>query len=323
MSGHRPPRWLERVLERMLPSGLAGQGALGDLAEGFERRALTSPMRARFWYAGQTASIVTYRILTGEGIPSTGSSNLLMGGTALLLLVTALNVGNLLLGRAIERRHELAVRTALGAGRGRIVGQLLVEGIVWTGLALVVGLAAGSFAGTWIADLFVGETVVTNSPMTSPAVLGFAASVALLSWLVLSGVPISHYLRSQRHGLIVLAGLAMGLGAVGIYAVLAHHVALSKREIGVRMALGAKPSALIGSIVRSGMILAGVGILLGSVGAALSTRALDSLLFGVSALAPWAFVGPALLLLSAAGLAALIPAARAGRLPAAEVLRGE
>lgn len=123
--------------------------------------------------------------------------------------------------------------------------------------------------------------------------------------------------------LIVLAGLTTGLGAVGIYAVLAHHVALSKRDIGVRMALGAQPHALVGSIVRSGMILAGVGILLGSVGAAMSTRALESLLFGVSALAPWAFVGPAVMLLAAAALAALIPAARAGRLAPAEVLRGE
>lgn len=61
----------------MLPSGLAGQGPLGDLAEGFERRALTSPLRARLWYASQTVSIVAYRILTGEGIPSTNSSILM------------------------------------------------------------------------------------------------------------------------------------------------------------------------------------------------------------------------------------------------------
>ncbi len=88
---------------------------------------------------------------------------LLLGGTALLLLVTALNVGNLLLGRAIERRRELAVRTALGAGRGRIVRQLLVEGMVWTGLGLAIGLVAASFAGTWIADLFVDEAVVASS----------------------------------------------------------------------------------------------------------------------------------------------------------------
>jgi predicted permease len=524
---------------------------------------------------------------------------LLLGGTGLLLLVTALNVGNLLLGRAIDRRTELAVRTALGAGRGRITQQLLVEGVAWTGLALALGLITGSFAGPWIADLFVGEAVVVNSSITSPAVLLFVGTVSIVAWLVLCGVPLAHYLRSQSTGmnvkpasasraqrslvtvqaalatlllvsatllvetvdnlrsvplgfdpvglltvelsppadrvetvtraralydrlaervgaisgvetagltgwlplraqapttpinlmtapvvphqsvkapkhmvdpsffvamgiqpiegrllgtqdraalpsavvvnqtladmlwpdvspigqmiaidphewdrwvpvvgtipdirsgvitgpiepalyvslaeipspqltlivrasgpttslipairravaetdqlvpiravtsmdnvvraaystswvmmglLIVLAVLATGLGAVGIYAVLAHHVALNKKEIGVRIALGAQPGTVVGNIVRSGIILAGIGILLGSVGAVMSTRFLESLLFGVSALSPWAFIAPATALMFAAALAALIPAARAGSLAPAEVLRAE
>ncbi len=123
--------------------------------------------------------------------------------------------------------------------------------------------------------------------------------------------------------LIVLAVLATGLGAVGIYAVLAHHVALNKKEIGVRMALGAQCGTVVGGIVRSGMILAGIGILLGSAGAVMSTRFLESLLFGVSALSWWAFIAPATALMIASALAALIPAARAGSLPPAEVLRSE
>ena len=123
--------------------------------------------------------------------------------------------------------------------------------------------------------------------------------------------------------LIVLAVLATGLGAVGIYAVLAHHVSLNKKEIGVRLALGAQAGTVVGNIVRSGMMLAGIGILIGSASAVVSTRFLESLLFGVSALAPWAFIAPAMALLVAAALAALIPAARAGRLPPAEVLRAE
>jgi len=123
--------------------------------------------------------------------------------------------------------------------------------------------------------------------------------------------------------LIVLAVLATGLGAIGIYAVLAHHVTLNQREIGVRMALGAQPGVVIGRVVRSGLILAGVGIAIGSAAAVVSTRFLESLLFEVSALAPWAFVAPALALAAAAALAAWVPAARAGRLPPAEVLRGE
>jgi len=64
-------------------------------------------------------------------------------------------------------------------------------------------------------------------------------------------------------------------------------------------------------------------ILLGSAVAVMSTRFLESLLFGVSALAPWAFIAPAMALLVAAALAALIPAARAGSLPPADVLRSE
>lgn len=525
---------------------------------------------------------------------------LLLSGTALLMLVTALNVGNLLLGRGIERRRELAVRSALGAGRGRIVRQLLAEGLVLTGVALAVALATAAWGSDWVASLFVEQAVVQASPVLSPAVLGFAMALAGLAWLVLNGVPVAHFLRSARSGLtvspdsgartrrtlvtaqaalatlllvsatllvvtvdnlrqvplgfdpgnlltvelsppadrvaspaaarelydrlvarvsalpgvdaagltgwlplraqapptpinpeaapidpreairapmhmvdpgffqalglaptsgrllgtldrddlptavvvneslaarlwpdgnavgqriaidphdwqrwvpvvgvipdvrsgairgptgpalyvalaempardvtvvvrrsggspadlaslvrravaevdplvpvrsvapmsdvvraayatswvmmgllIVLAGLATALGAVGIYAVLTQHVTLSRREIGVRMALGAQPRALVGSVIRSGMVLCGVGIVAGSVVAALSTRFLESLLYEVSALSPWAFVAPAAALGVAALVAAWVPAARAGNTPPAEVLRSD
>ncbi len=524
---------------------------------------------------------------------------LLLGGTALLLLVTALNVGNLLLGRAIERRRELAVRAAIGAGRGRIIRQLLVESGVLTFLAVGLGLWTGALAGPWIARLFVGETLVTASPVHSPAVLSFAGAVAGMAWLVLSGVPIVHFLRQRRLALqsvpdtgaglqrglvavqaalatlllvsaalligtvdnlrevplgfepaglltvelsppedqvapvararhlydrivervgalpgveaagltgwlplrgqapttpinlrdapvdpaqaiqapmhmvdpgffeafdveaslgrllgtedrapvptavvvnqtlaetlwpdgsavgrlvaidphawnrwvpvvgvipdirsgaitgavgpavyvslaespardvtlvvrtaeggpglipsvrravgeaaplvpiravswmedvvrsaystswvimgllVVLAALATGLGAIGIYAVLAQHVAAHEREMAVRMVLGARPFALVGDVVRSALLVTGAGIVIGVGAATLASRFLESLLFGVSAFAPWAYAAPAAALTLAAALAAWIPAARAGRLPPAEVLRGE
>ena len=89
------------------------------------------------------------------------------------------------------------------------------------------------------------------------------------------------------------------------------------------MALGAEPGRVVGGVVRSGLVLAGIGIIIGSVAAAMSTRFLESLLFGVSALAPWAFIAPAVALATAAALAAWVPAARAGRLPPAEVLRSD
>jgi predicted permease len=525
---------------------------------------------------------------------------LLLAGTALLMLVTALNVGNLLLGRAIGRRAELGVRASLGASRGRVVRQLLVEGLVLTVLALAVGLATAAWGGRRIAALFVEQAVVTNSSIVSPRVLVFTLAVSAIAWLVLNGVPIAHFIRVRRSGprvvagtgasvqralvtvqaslatlllvsaallvatvdnlrdvplgfdpdglltvelsppedrivsiavarelydrlvegvgalpgvhaagitgwlplrsnapttpinprsapidpreairapmhmvdpgffdvfdvepvagrllgiedraadaptavvvnqtladmlwpdgtavgqliavdphawnrwapvvgvipdlrsgritgpagpalyvalaesparditlvvrsegssgalageirsvvhavdplvpirtvsemrdvvrsayatawvmmglLTVLAVLATGLGAIGIYAVLAQHVALNRREIGVRIALGARPRAVVAGVVRSGLALAGTGIVAGSVAAALSNRFLESLLYEVSVLTPAAFVGPALALTIASAVAAWVPAARAGRLPPAEVLRSE
>ena len=73
MSGSRPPRWLERIVEWARPAGLSAQGTLGDLAEEFERQALESPTRARLWYAAQTASILGYRIFTGSGSEGAGA----------------------------------------------------------------------------------------------------------------------------------------------------------------------------------------------------------------------------------------------------------
>jgi ABC-type antimicrobial peptide transport system permease subunit len=80
---------------------------------------------------------------------------------------------------------------------------------------------------------------------------------------------------------------------------------------------------VVAGVVRTGLLLAGLGIVVGSLAAAISTRFLESLLYEVSALSPAAFVAPAVALAAAAALAAWVPAARAGRLPPAQVLRGE
>jgi predicted permease len=141
---------------------------------------------------------------------------LLLGGTALLLLVTAMNVGNLLLGRAIERRRELAVRAAIGAGRGRIVQQLFVEAGVLTALAVGAGLWTGATAGPWIGELFVGEAVVVSSSVLSSSVLAFSLIVALGAWAIVAGVPIAHFLTVAPH-----SGVRMQRALVTVQAALA------------------------------------------------------------------------------------------------------
>lgn len=126
---------------------------------------------------------------------------LLLGGTALLVLLTAVNVGNLLLGRAIDRRRELSIRRSVGAGRGRIVRQLLMEGAVFTAMGLLLGLAVATAGARGITALFVEEPVVAASPILSPGVLLFAGVLAVVAGVVLNGVPVLHFLRSHRTGL--------------------------------------------------------------------------------------------------------------------------
>jgi predicted permease len=148
---------------------------------------------------------------------------LLLAGTALLVLLTAVNVGNLLLGRAIDRRRELSIRRSLGAGRGRIVRQLLVEGAVLTTAGLALGLIAARFGSLWIVRLFIEDPVVAASPITAPRVLLFGALLAGIAGIVLNGVPIAHFLRSQRDGLVIRGdfGRAVQSGLVTVQAALA------------------------------------------------------------------------------------------------------
>jgi putative ABC transport system permease protein len=109
------------------------------------------------------------------------------------------------------------------------------------------------------------------------------------------------------------AGVAMVLSAMGIYGVMAYTVSRRTREIGVRMALGARPGDILGLILGESMTLTLLGVLLGLVGAYAVTRVMNSLLFGVASTDPFTFASVTLLLCSVALLASYIPARRASR----------
>jgi putative ABC transport system permease protein len=105
--------------------------------------------------------------------------------------------------------------------------------------------------------------------------------------------------------------LALLLAAIGIYGIMAYAVRRRTREIGIRMALGARPGDVLGLVVAQGMRLAAIGLLVGILGALLATRLMEKLLFGVSATDPVTFATIALLLGGVALFASWLPARRA------------
>jgi ABC-type antimicrobial peptide transport system permease subunit len=117
--------------------------------------------------------------------------------------------------------------------------------------------------------------------------------------------------------------MALGLGIIGIYGVIAYVVSQRAREIGIRLALGARPAALKGMFVRQGVALAVLGAGIGLAAAVGLTRLMTSLLFGVGALDPLTYVGALVVILAAAALASYVPARRAARIDPVETLRAE
>jgi putative ABC transport system permease protein len=116
---------------------------------------------------------------------------------------------------------------------------------------------------------------------------------------------------------------ALVLAAIGIYGVLSGSVSERTREIGVRSALGASPGDILALVMRQGMTLTGLGVVIGLTGAAVASRAIVTLLFGVSRLDPVTYLGVIALLVSVSGMACWVPAWRAARVDPSITLRAE
>jgi putative ABC transport system permease protein len=123
--------------------------------------------------------------------------------------------------------------------------------------------------------------------------------------------------------LAAFAGLALVLAAIGIFGVLSYAVAQRTREIGIRMALGAQESTLVGLVVREAMLLAAAGVALGLMAAFAVSRSLATFLFQTPPTDPLTFTAVAGLLAIVALTASYIPARRATRVDPLVALRAE
>lgn len=157
----------------------------------------------------------------------------------------------------------------------------------------------------------VVRTFDANIPIVSMAPLDETVSAATASTRYSSGL------------LSLFAAMTTLLCAVGIYSVLAYSVTVRRREIGIRMALGAAPARLVRDVLRAGSRMTLAGVVVGLGAAVAASRVLGSLLYEVSTRDPYVFAGTAAAVAAIAMSAAYIPARRAARVDPVLALRAE
>ena len=132
-------------------------------------------------------------------------------------------------------------------------------------------------------------------------------------------------LRPWRLGTTLFAlfsGLALAVGAMGLYAAFAHAVVLRRREMAIRLAIGARPRGVVALVLQEALAIAGAGVVCGWLGVLVGGRSLQALLYGTSAADPLILAGAAALMLAVAAAATLLPARTAAHTDPASLLRG-
>lgn len=132
---------------------------------------------------------------------------------------------------------------------------------------------------------------------------------------------VQSYARFTTLLLALFATLALALAVVGIYGTLSYAIASRRREIGIRMALGATRPDVLGMMLREGLAVCATGLAVGLPGALLVTRAMRALLYEVSPTDPVALSAAILVLATTASVACLIPARRAASVSPTVALR--
>ena len=233
------------------------------------------------------------------------------------------------LGRRIRENPEGPWREVIG-----VVGNVFDDGVH----------AAPTAIAYWPAlmENFEGERIRVRRSMTlairssRTGSEGFLKDIQRAVWAVNADLPLSRvqtlkdiYERSLAPTsftlvmLAIAASMALLIGLVGIYGVIAYAVAQRTREIGIRVALGARPGEVKRMFIRRGVILAGIGAIGGLGAAAALTRVMSSLLFGIRPLDPATYLVVSLVLIVAAAIASYIPARRASAVDPVEALRAQ
>jgi hypothetical protein len=177
--------------------------------------------------------------------------------------------------------------------------------------------------GAWGLLVRVDTDVASAAPAIRRVVVGDRRDVPFVRVRPYSQL-LERQTRPWRLGTALLglfSGLALLVGAVGLYAAFTHAVTVRRREMAIRLAIGARPRGVVSMILREALALAGAGVAGGWIAAVIGARWLESLLFGTSRADPLVLGGSAAIMLLVALAATIVPARAASRADPASLLR--
>lgn len=189
-----------KLVGRLAPYATAA-GVQREVVDVAKQLRLENPL----WTPEEGPYLANLNVLPLRGMMVSGIRPLLLmllGAVALVLLVACANVANMLLARGVAREREIAVRAALGAGRGRLVRQLLIESLLLAGLGAGLGLAL-AFGGTWLLRrLLPADTPRLAEVGIDLRVLAFTLLIAVATGLIFGLLPALRASRVRLQGVL-------------------------------------------------------------------------------------------------------------------------
>ena len=202
-------------------------------------------------YPGPAQGLQAFVLPMRDQFADTVSKSLivLLAAVGCVLLVACANIANLLLARAAARNREIAVRTALGANRGRIVRQLLTESVLMAGIGAVLGIGLAQWSFVFLKKLVPADMTAFTSVKIDPKVFAFTLALSLITGIAFGLAPALHASRLDLNESLKQAG---GRSGIGVQSWLRNSLVIAEVALSLVLLVGA------GLMIKTIMTLQGV-----------------------------------------------------------------